>query len=459
MHNIRKPGVTALTAAVALSIGVIPTAFMTSSILAAGEGTTTLTPATDYFPGPTLTLSTASGLGAVALGGSDLTQTFDGGQFCQLGTTSGVDLIDFGGTIGGTATALAGFRDGSIGVYEGTNASQCFRVDANSFTDFETLTLKLGSALDGFMAESAVFDIQMNTNDAKIVVQTIDSTIADPDANPPVTGVVGDDVVLLTGKEAPKGSPRIRSGDHVQLAVPKRAAFDTVTLTAVVGSFSLEGGGDGGTALPTTITLLEEADVDQFCPGAVHPEVDAIVKYVGETTGTDNEQNSWGGDCFGISLTDGATEMRFLKPLDVSPEAQFLFTKTWTYAGSQAPMVTLNGVGIDFEFLEEEDFNEMPYCPSYLYDESGILTGFTPSNPAEGTELADLAELDMVLQDNPATDAVEGIPDDPTTTTVVEGAGTQFACIGEPRTANVTADEVQITDTIYLVGDARMSIR
>ena len=42
MNTVRRRGATALTAAIALAIGGIPAAFTTTSILAMGEGTTTL---------------------------------------------------------------------------------------------------------------------------------------------------------------------------------------------------------------------------------------------------------------------------------------------------------------------------------------------------------------------------------------------------------------------------------
>ena len=119
-------------------------------------------------PAGTLTLATTSEQGTVTWSESDeVTQAFTGGQFCAITDTPGSDeLLRLSGTLGTGTTArdgIAGFRGGEVGVFEFDNASQCFRVDAGSFTATETLVLALGGDLrDTFgqlLATSATFGL------------------------------------------------------------------------------------------------------------------------------------------------------------------------------------------------------------------------------------------------------------------------------------------------------------
>jgi hypothetical protein len=85
----------------------------------------------------------------------------------------------------------------------------------------------------------------------------------------------------------------------------------------------------------------------------------------------------------------------------------------------------------------------MPYCPDSLFNDEGQLVGLDGSNPA------DLAAL---------PDMVDDISGD------LRTEGTQFACIGDrDATVEKSTDgpgyDVDITDLIYLIGDARMSLK
>lgn len=432
MATVRSRAITAMTAAAALALGVIPAAFTASSILASGEDST-LTAATDYFPGPTMTLSATGTQGVIAVDGTNLRQTFTGGQYCEIAYGSdSADLLRLEGDLGDptapptVADGKAGFRDGALGVYESgvTNASQCFRVDANSFTNAETLVVTLGQGLQGMKARSATFDLMKQSGDLTVIATAYNGSTP---------------VATATPWNSPKRE-KVGTRKLMTLAAPAGQYFDSVRISATLGSFSVVG--------TSTFQLVEPAEYPKFCPGESQPEGGTTVTYVGEATGTDpNPEDSvdtFGGSCFGITLTDGATSVRFLKPLDVSPDAQLIFTKTWMKTGSFGPEVTLDDVAIDFEFFANERFTNMPYCPPYLYKDR-VLTGFTPSNPSNTETLADLRSRDMVQ-------------DDPATTDKVEGEGTQFACIAEPRDVETSATLVKITDKIYLIGDAKMRL-
>ena len=132
MTSTRR-SVTALTAAAALALGALPAVFTSTSILASGEEPATVESGTGA---GSVVLSTTSSQGTVTW--RDQTQTFTGGQQCEV--TPGEDsdpVLDITGTIideaaGVARTAVAGFRDGLIGVFEvadggPNNASQCFR--------------------------------------------------------------------------------------------------------------------------------------------------------------------------------------------------------------------------------------------------------------------------------------------------------------------------------------------
>ncbi len=140
MRTLKKSGVTALTAGIALAIGAVPVAFVAPAIVASGAPATTIgVGATPADGAGTLTLETTSDEGTVTWSESDeLGQSFTGGQFCEIIEAGGSDdLLGLSGTVGAgedERDGVAGFRGGDIGVFEFDNASQCFRVDAGSFT-------------------------------------------------------------------------------------------------------------------------------------------------------------------------------------------------------------------------------------------------------------------------------------------------------------------------------------
>jgi hypothetical protein len=91
MRSIRKSGITALTAAIALSLGAVPVALTVPSIVASEEAVTVVTPATDLTPGAIsagkVSLSTTSSKGTVTFKG--MTQEFTGGQQCEVTPIAG----------------------------------------------------------------------------------------------------------------------------------------------------------------------------------------------------------------------------------------------------------------------------------------------------------------------------------------------------------------------------------
>ena len=430
MRTLKNTGVTVLTAGIALALGAVP-AMMVAGSSASGDGdTTTLAPAAAPAPN-TLRLTTTSESGVAAF--SDKTQEFTGGQFCELTSSPGTQarLVEISGVVGPEidSTDLAGFRGGQIGVFEQSNASQCFRVDAGSFTETEVLGLKLGKDVkDNFgpmLAKAASLDLEMRTKTVEILA----TTYLGEDPNP-------------TGTFFFKTPRSNKVGSHLAFEFANPALFDRVELKAVSGSFSLEGGLHSGK--PTSFDLVSLTDAT-FCdpgtvdkgtvPGAVNTltEDNTTVTYIGNVTGS--------ASCFGVRLTSGADDVQFLKPLDVARDAQFIFDIQWTLdvEGDWTPNVALPEAFIDFELRFDEEgevidtLRKMQFCDSRLFDADGDLVGVAGESVPTW-----LRNLDM--ED-------EGIPGD---------EGTQYACIGSRNVSAVSAKTV--TDQIYLIGDARMRL-
>jgi hypothetical protein len=439
MRSIRKSGITALTAAIALSLGAVPVALTVPSILASGEGSTTSTAGATGATS-TLTLATTSSKGTVTWSGSDtLTQSFAEGSadFCGITDTPGsADLLELTGTIGDGIdkglTGVAGFRGGEIGVYELSNASQCFRVDAGSFTLKETLNLALGEDLAEtlgvntevpLLADSAGFSLTKQPGDLNVTWKAL------LDGKQQGTGMWSSPKRVKTTSVVP---PLIAPKDKAGKVLP----FDEVQLTAEAGSFSLTG---------ASFTLIADVDAT-FCDpdtvkggsvdGAVNTltKENATVTYLGNVDGTSS--------CFGVRLNTDSDEVQFLKPLTVARDAEFIFDIAWELEGAGiedaewVPDVTLPAVFIDFELRFDEDGkpiipaveHELPFCPSLLFDDSGNLTGLP-----EGKTPADLPE-DL------ETDAIPG------------AEGVQYACIGSRNLDALVP--FTVVDQIYLIGDA-----
>ena len=156
MRTLRKTGVTALTAGIALALGFTPAVIVAGGATSGDGDMTTLAPAAS--PAGTLTLSTTSEKGLVTWNGQR--QEFAESKQCEIAVSGdSANLLDISGSVGDDP-GTAGFRGGSIGVFEFTdgsgpsNASQCFRVDADSTTPSEELNVvdhhpKLAALLTG----------------------------------------------------------------------------------------------------------------------------------------------------------------------------------------------------------------------------------------------------------------------------------------------------------------------
>ncbi len=329
---------------------------------------------------------------------------------CDL-TSSGPSLLQFTGLLG-TTQKKVGLRSDSIGVIESSLTALCNRVDVISLSSTETLELKLGSAMTNFagkklLATRASLDVEVQSwLGSKAKIQAIAK----------LGGATVGTFELTQGA-------KVADGSNVRFDIKPTGRFDSLSLKAVKGSFSLEGGADAGTS-PTTFDIVSEVDAVLDCTtGSTYTEGNATVRHLG---------NADGSACssFGVTVTAGDTSISFLKPLDVAPTAQFIFDIDWRLPAPSGPGITLPNPKIDFEVPGGAGEKPMPFCPSYLYDGSGALVG-----AVEPSDLTALQGLDM-----------EPIQ-----------AGAQFACVGA-RTAKVAAGGATISDKIFLIGDARMRL-
>lgn len=427
MRSLRKSGVTALTAGIALAIGAVPVAFVAPAIVASGE-TTTVTPA--GAPAGQVVLSTTSDKGIIEYEG--LRQEFTGGQQCEV-TTTGDDLLRISGSIGGEQAGVAGFRDGNIGVFESTdsgpdNASQCSRVDSGSFTTAESLTIELDQAgpysdapfADRLLVGSATVDAKVaNTRSGEITISFLDANGDQiEDAGVPVT--------------VPAPWSNQKSGSDID--VPELVledGFSGIRLTAADGAFTVQG---------ATFDLVSQADAT-FCsddnqtnPAGTNSiqELNTTVEYLGNAV---SEQS-----CFSVQLTPGYEEVRFIYPLGTAPaDAQFLYEIDWAIPGTGTPEVTLPQPQIAFD-PAEENFNNLPFCPDALYgvNEAGERTG--PEVTAEYFPTFNDPNSELFVDFEPSIEAK------------------QYACVDTRVAPGVSSDSIEIADTVFVIGDAKMRL-
>ncbi len=383
-------------------------------------------------PAGTLTLATGATdevrlAGAGVVGLEDRTQPLSTSGTCNLASDG--SLLAFTGAVGSTSRPV-GFRTDSIGVIESSLTSLCNRVDVVSFSNTESLTLSLGSALKSFdgsplRATRASLDIE---------VRSWLGSRAQIQATARSAGTTVGTFSLAQGSS----TCNVGDGGNCRWEFDVAGGFDTLVLRAVKGSFSLEGGSDTGTTTPapstgpTTFDLVATVDAVVACtPGSELTDGTSTVVYVG----TSDEECAE----FGATLTSTDSEVRLLKPLNVNPGAQFIVTIPWKPAlpavGDEA--LTLPALEVDFELPGGVGRQDLALCPPTLYRENGSFKAF-----GEGEQEGELLVV-----------ATTGLPDQEPSTDTLE-----FACIAT-RSAELSgaSSTSSVEDAIFLVGDVRFS--
>ena len=388
-----------------------------------------------------ITLNTAAGQQGAA-------QTLAPAASCgvNLGATT-AQLLTLRGSLGGTPSeTLASYASGSLGVKEKKSGTSCYQVGAPA----ESLELGLGPAAraavgaDALMA-SAYLDLELKGSarilatakqgDLEVATFELQSgTSVGLPAQATTTPFV------CTGRA--DSGPDSGASDNCRwpISVPSWLGaddgvyFDTLTLKALVGSFSVEGGADGSIqpAAPLSTpsaSILEVAPDTVACGGSTGTTVAVGAKPEVTIFRLDNVGPT---PCSAVpyELSTGDGSARFLKPLDVQPTAQFVWDVTSLFP-STATTTVLPDIKIDYETPDAAGASplvQLGWCPdANAVDDPALFAGYTAA------QVATLPDQDDFI-------------------------GTQFACVIS-RTAKAVAgdpDKVSVRDLVYVYGDAKM---
>ena len=444
---------TARTVAVVAAVGLIPFGLAVVSTLPSADPPSTVQAADtvgtgSYAPAwvaiqtgatSSITLNNASGQVGAA-------QTLAPGADC--GVVQGAAAARFLTVEGTTRTnfteGMASYQSGSIGVKEKKSGTSCYQVNAPTT---EQLRLRLGPQVAGLVgstavASSAFLDLELKQS-ARILATL--SLAGETQASyelqsgttiglPPLAGTSpftcnnpadsGPDSGVNDNCRWPISAPSWTAGDD-------GIFFDTITLKAVNGAFSLEGGGDGP-VLPQSPTTTPNASVIEIVEGTV----DCGGQTRTEAASGDEPQvtvfrlgNAGGTACAAVpySLTNAPDAAQFLKPLDSQTSAQFVWDLVWRF-DQQAGATALPELKIDYEYPLPGTTVALGWCPDPAYDAAGHFLGYGAGLPAA---------------------AVDQEPD---------LAGVQFACVIS-RDARSTDGDPDVTvshDRVYVYGDAKL---
>ena len=291
MHVHRSTAPKAIAAIAA--VGLIPfgIAFVATLPAAAPPPSTTVQAASDigtgsYVPAwvaiktgsaSSVTLNRASG----TLGSP---QTLATAADCGVnqGTAASRFLTFQGATGTSFSEGLASYQSGSIGVKEKKSGTSCYQVNSTS----ESLRLGLGAGVSSLLgstavASSAFLDLELKQSARILATVSLGgvtkgtyelqsgSTIGLP-------RLPGTTTAPFTCNNPADSGPDSGINDNCRwpISVPSWTGtddgvfFDTITLKAVAGSFSLEGGGDG-TVLPQSPTTTPNASILEIVEGTV----------------------------------------------------------------------------------------------------------------------------------------------------------------------------------------------
>ncbi len=392
-----------------------------------------------------VTLNTAAGQqGAV--------QTLAPAADCgvNLGSATSQLLTLRGSTGGALSPSLASYLSGSIGVKEKKSGVSCYQVAA----PLESLELGLGQGLVNALgpdavATSAYLDVEL-TGSARVlatarlgevVVGTYEVQSGDSIGLPSTA-----DHTPFVCTSASDSGPDTGVRDNCRwpvsapswLGADDGVNFDTLTLKALVGSFSLEGGADGAVLpsapVPTPNASIVEIATDTLDCGATSKvavaDGDAPQVSVFRLPNADGTE-----PCRVVpyAIGNGPQFAQFVKPVDSQTSAQFIWNLTWK-AAPTAGSAALPALKIDYEYPDGDvspEITTLGWCPDATYDANGQFRGYTGLLPAALDQEPDLA-------------------------------GTQYACLiarqsvakdGVPSTAD---DYVSVNDKVYVYGDARL---
>ncbi|MFC6239121.1 hypothetical protein [Longivirga aurantiaca] len=425
--------------------------------------------ATGEVEGGTITLSTVYGNPGsgtavfTAPSGSTATpktETLGRGSRCAL-TQSGSDVINFASSPSG-ADGTPGFGYGAVGVssLNKRSGNACTQVNSdvdNSGTD-ESLTVLLnGTATKSVFgpgkAYNAQLDLEIKGNATLVITTanagtpgrtyTVYSGTAATGITPSATEIVCNSGTSDTGPDSTSGDNcQVRFGAASVAATVPADFFTSLTIEALAGSFSLEGGSDWGTAAAANRTVFKLAAVPDGlinCPLDNHAEkLDS--SYANWGIEVDRMVNGDGTPCIALPyalVTDG-TSATFLKPIDQQLTAQFALTlKHLVTTTNPLPIV-------QYDWEDGNGPRDLAKCGPAYYN--GVQGG-------NGSE----TDLALITAGNPPLidyNALKANVADASTVT-----GYQHACVYAQTSVTFDDGRILAIDYVYLTGDIKFTTR
>lgn len=461
MHEHRSS--TAKAVAAIAAVGLIPFALNFGGTLPAADTPTTVQPAsisTPPYVANWIAIETGSTSRVTLNGPTGVvgTQPLAPAANCGVNLGSSPQLITLQGSTGGTPQAsLASYLSGSIGVKEKKSGTSCYQVNA---VTTESLTIALGTGVASALgadavATSAYLDVELKGGVRILATATLKGQPAGKwelqsgsERSAPVTsGAVefecnpsadsGADSNISDNCRWPIGGPSWLGDDG--------KVFDTLTLEAKAGSFSIEGGADGA-VLPAAqngtpnASIIEIAADTLGCNASTPVEPGSAATTSAAATPSVSVyrlQNADGPGCDLIpyALENGPNLARFLKSLDSETSAQFIWDirgpVTKVPAASPEPHTTDIPITINYD-TPDVDGNSpdvtLGWCPNPTYRTDGRFAGYT--------------ELQIAALGEDQDDYI----------------GIQYACLISRSSQAIagTTNTLQVNDLVYVYGDATM---
>lgn len=365
-----------------------------------------------------------------------------GSSNCTVVST-GNDVVDLVGL-----PKPAGLRDGSIGVTDKTSGESCGQVNTSAS---ESLTINLR----GKKSSLAVLDIELQKD--AVVLATLDDGVATTPAvyvelqsggniSPTDTPKSGLDAAVESCAVGTSSGPNANVTDNCRWVI-SGTIFDRITLTAIAGQFSLEGGADGIVANRTA----EEpagfpANLSYFSLVTLCADTNLTVTIGGTTQAGDGSSytrygfNADGSLCLALPTTltrDTAGDLELAKPLG-QPFEQGVVTAEWL-ADPGTPAT--NKTEVNF-WADKRTTGWVPitWCPATLLNTNGTVKWIAGIDPA--TAVAQLNALGLFDQDQRPS----------VTPVIADNNLYQYACVLSRSTSYVGA-KFETVERIYLLGD------
>lgn len=323
---------------------------------------------------------------------------------------------------------------------------QCARINKYYNYPGQSLTISLNNVAGGplhdaelgaFMASAATLDLEVTDNSKLKAELLVNGSVVGTyslwadDNKTPTTVPPGTAYCHLASTWS---RDTYGKKDNCTWPISGGPNFDGIRLTAVAGSFSVEGGGDWGADAAThrtTFSLVKFYDGTTVCDSGITVQGDgsgdldgAVLTPLGEQSGVDCE----GGTPYTVEATgDGVT---FHKPS--TDAGQYSIALKRSFPAGELPELPAPGLIVNWEIDGEADIPLAPCLPGLISEE--LNADGTPT----GVDLAALGDLDQ----SPGAD------------------GQQFACIYDSQVEiDRTTGAVTTTDLVWFTGDILLTTK